>query len=85
VKRLVALEAPDRPLAVVTELGKNFAIVGGDRVPATVRDFSPLDAMELARRQAEEGEEQVAAAGGGAGAFRAVAPPVMSFTQGRKR
>jgi len=86
VARLVALEVPDRPLASVTELDRNVAIVGGDRVRATVRDFSPLDAMELARRQAEEAEERVAAAGGGGGAaFRAVAPPVMSFTQGRRR
>ena len=85
VKRLVALEAPDRPLATVAELDKNLAIVGGDRVRATVRDFSPLDAMELARRQAEEEGQRAAAAGGGGSAFRAVAPPVMSFTQGRKR
>jgi error-prone DNA polymerase len=60
--RLLPLEAPGKLAAEVKELGKNFAIVGG-----------------------EEEEPQVAAAGGGGADFRAVAPPVLSFTQGRKR
>ena len=77
VDRLVALDAPDlleqRPAAQVT-------------------DFSLLDAREPAR---VAGEQAAAAAGAGAGAdeelaqpgagdFRAVAPPVMSFAQGRR-
>jgi error-prone DNA polymerase len=67
--RLLPLEAPGQLSAEVKELGKNFAIVNGDR------------------EHVEEVEEPlVAAAGGGGGAdFRAVAPPVLSFTQGRKR
>jgi error-prone DNA polymerase len=61
VRRVRALEAPDRPLA-------------------EIKDFSPLDLRELERNQSE----QPAAAAGG-GDFRAVAPPVMSFAQGRRR
>ena len=60
VRRIVALEAPDRILA-------------------EVKDFSPLDARELERHAS------AAAAGGDAAGFRAVAPPVMSFAQGRRR
>jgi error-prone DNA polymerase len=78
-----------------------------DRRPrAEVKDFSMLDARELARAQAEAEQPRiaVAAAGGataahvrptasagsgpptdGAEEFRAVAPPVMSFAQGRRR
>ena len=63
VRRLHALDAPDRPVA-------------------EIKDFSPLDEREHERR-AEEASA-AAAAGGGAG-FRAVAPPVMSFAQGRRR
>jgi error-prone DNA polymerase len=66
VDRLRALEAPGHLAAEVKELGKNFAIVGGEH----------------------EGEEQqlaAAAGGGGGGDFRAVAPPVLSFTSGRQR
>jgi error-prone DNA polymerase len=78
------------------------------RPRAQVKDFSMLDARELARAEAERlaaGERPrtaVAAAGGataahvrppgssraggdGAEDFRAVAPPVMSFAQGRRR
>jgi error-prone DNA polymerase len=58
VRRLRALETPDRPLAEVHEL----------RAP----EAAPAAA-----------EEPLAAAGGAA--FRAVAPPVQSFTQGRRR
>jgi error-prone DNA polymerase len=69
VDRLLPLEAPGRLAAEVKELGKNFAIVSGDREGD----------------QAQEEAPKVAAAGGGGGDFRAVAPPVLSFTQGRKR
>jgi error-prone DNA polymerase len=76
------------------------------RPRAQVKDFSMLDARELARAQAERlaGLPRVAAAtaggataahirppdsepmhGDGAEDFRAVAPPVMSFAQGRRR
>ena len=73
----------------------------GDRVAAQVKDFSLLDAIELARQSAMQ---ELAAAGGepgwgGGGApgelaelaatgtddFRAVAPPVMNFGAGRSR
>jgi error-prone DNA polymerase len=79
-----------------------------DRRPrAEVKDFSMLDARELARIQGEAQDElpqvAVAVAGGatadhvrpaasasgpptdGAEDFRAVAPPIMSFAQGRRR
>jgi error-prone DNA polymerase len=62
VRRVGALEAPDRPLA-------------------EIKDFSPLDLAELERNVAE----RPAAAAAGGGDFRAVAPPVMSFAQGRRR
>ena len=48
------------------------------RILAEVKDFSPLDARELER------QERAKAAADPAG-FRAVAPPVMSFAQGRRR
>ena len=93
VRRLVALDA------------------GGlldQRPAAQVKDFSPLDARELARWQADQLRVAAAVAGGataahvrpepvtvseaapegggpGAEDFRAVAPPVMSFAQGRRR
>jgi error-prone DNA polymerase len=93
VRRIVPLEAPELV----------------DRRPqAEVKDFSMLDARELARIQAEAGDLElpkvaVAVAGGptadhvrpaasasgpptdGAEDFRAVAPPIMSFAQGRRR
>ncbi|HSD80901.1 MAG TPA: OB-fold nucleic acid binding domain-containing protein, partial [Solirubrobacteraceae bacterium] len=58
-----------------------------DRIAAEVKDFSPLDLRELER---QAGERELLAAAGGAGRtpaddFRAVAPPVMSFAQGRRR
>jgi error-prone DNA polymerase len=74
VSRLVALDAADTPQAEVAELVESI----------TSKDFSLLDAKELARQQAAEELPAVAAAGGGGG-FRAVAPPVLSFTQGRRR
>src|SRR5207253_5822182 len=76
VDSLEALAAPDAPLA-------------------EVKDFSPLDERERERiAAAEAGEDEVAAAAGGggggkvaagAGDFRAVAPPAMSFGSGRRR
>ncbi len=87
VRGLVPLDAPE---------------LLGRRPRAQVKDFSMLDARELARAQAERPRMAVAAAGaataahvrpsgsgpaGGDGAedFRAVAPPIMSFAQGRRR
>jgi error-prone DNA polymerase len=53
-----------------------------DRVAAEVKDFSLLDALELGR----QAEQQAAAAlATGTDDFRAVAPAVMSFAQGRRR
>ncbi len=52
----------------------------GDRVAARVKDFSLLDAIELARQN-----EMRRAAATGTDDFRAVAPPVMSFGSGRRR
>ena len=68
VRRIWALEAPDRPLA-------------------EVKDFSPLDLAELERQQlmAQPAAAAAGAAGTAGGDFRAVAPPVMSFAQGRSR
>ena len=55
------------------------ALDGAERPAAEVKDFSLLDAAELARQS----EERRAAAGGSN--FRAVAPPVQSFAAGRRR
>ncbi|MBW3607556.1 MAG: error-prone DNA polymerase [Actinobacteria bacterium] len=65
----------------------------GDHVAAQVKDFSLLDAIELARRSAMQefaatggcggGLEELAA--NGSDDFRAVAPPVMNFGAGRSR
>jgi len=81
VKRIWALEAPDRPLAAI-------------------KDFSPLDLAELERATGNQnhrgfggagddggrgGTEELAPTGTDGGDFRAVAPPVMSFAQGRRR
>jgi error-prone DNA polymerase len=90
VDRVQPLDTPNRVTAEVKELGKNYAIVGGDRLPDVARGPYGLDELELARRQREAAdraaaEAPAAAAEGGGGDFRAVAPPVMSFTQGRRR
>jgi error-prone DNA polymerase len=75
VDRVGPLEAPDRPLA-------------------QIKDFSPLDLAELERTMGRTQEDQAAAddayrelapTGTDGGDFRAVAPPVMSFAQGRRR
>ncbi|HWI09313.1 MAG TPA: error-prone DNA polymerase [Solirubrobacteraceae bacterium] len=52
----------------------------GDRVAAQVKDFSLLDAIELARQA-----ELAHAAATGTDDFRAIAPPVMNFGAGRRR
>ncbi len=51
----------------------------GDRLAAQVKDFSLLDAIELARQAQEP------AAATGTDDFRAVAPAVMNFGSGRRR
>ncbi|MEX2218715.1 MAG: hypothetical protein WD749_08135, partial [Phycisphaerales bacterium] len=56
----------------------------GDRVAAQVKDFSLLDAIELAR-QAEMQRTAQELAATGTDDFRAVAPPVMNFGAGRRR
>jgi error-prone DNA polymerase len=55
------------------------AIEAPDAPLAEVRDFSPLDERERERAAAQAGSGQAA------GDFRAVAPAVMSFAQGRRR
>ena len=66
----------------------------GDRVAAQVKDFSLLDAIELARQSAMADFAAAAAGEGARGEelaatgtddFRAVAPPVMNFGAGRSR
>jgi len=72
VRRLVPLEAPDdRPLAEIRSL-------------AEVHDFSPLDEREIERAGTVR-ELAPTGTDGDASGFRAVAPPVMSFAQGRRR
>jgi error-prone DNA polymerase len=76
VHKLVGLDAPGRLVAEVKELSKNLAIVGADQPEV------------LPQVAAASGQAGATAGGGGPGAggdFRAVAPPVLSFTQGRKR
>ncbi len=77
VRSIWALEAPDKPMAAI-------------------KDFSPMDLVELeqstgedrergATRRAGGWEQELAPTGTDGGDFRAVAPPVMSFAQGRRR
>ena len=68
VDRLTALDAPGRLAAEVKELSKELAIVAGRRAAAAGR---------LGRRAGRGGA-------GGGGDFRAVAPPVLSFANGRR-
>ncbi|HEY3020886.1 MAG TPA: hypothetical protein VGJ32_11870, partial [Solirubrobacteraceae bacterium] len=84
VDALRALESPDRPLAPVAELPG----AASGRVPDQASEPTPLDVIQ--ERKARPGrarreEQELVAAAAGAGDFRAVAPPVMSFTQGRRR
>ena len=56
----------------------------GDRVATQVKDFSLLDAIELARQaEMQQAGQQLAATG--TDDFRAVAPAVMNFGAGRRR
>jgi error-prone DNA polymerase len=85
-RRLLRLDASGHLQARPTELGKNYAIVGGQERPAAqVKDFSMLDAIELARQEAAREAEREELAPTGTGDFRAVAPPVQSFAAGRRR
>ncbi|TML97801.1 MAG: DNA polymerase III subunit alpha [Actinobacteria bacterium] len=84
VDSMRALESPDQPAAPVAELPG----VASGRVPDQASEPTPLDVIQERKVRAarEEREEQeLVAAAGGASDFRAVAPPVMSFTQGRRR
>jgi error-prone DNA polymerase len=84
--RLLRLDASGHLQARPTELGKNYAIVGGQERPAAqVKDFSMLDAIELARQETAREAEQDELAATGTGDFRAVAPAVQSFASGRRR
>jgi error-prone DNA polymerase len=76
VRRLTALDRPDDAPAEIHELP---AAIGG-----TAREPLP-DGVEPFPVPAEEEVPAAAAAAAGAGDFRAVAPPVMSFTRGRSR
>jgi error-prone DNA polymerase len=89
-RRLTRLDVSGQLQARPTEAGKNYAIVGGsERVGGDliqVKDFSMLDAIELARQDAARdaaAEDDLAATG--TDDFRAVAPPVQSFASGRRR
>jgi error-prone DNA polymerase len=90
-RRLVRLDASGhlqaRPAADVSVPHLTAITGGAERPAAQVKDFSMLDAIELARRQAvadaeAEGEGLAAT---GTGDFRAVAPAVQSFAAGRRR
>jgi error-prone DNA polymerase len=90
-RRLTRLDASgrlqSRPLA---EIGGNQAIVGGEQRLGgdviQVKDFSMLDALELARQDAaREAQAEGDLAATGTGDFRAVAPAVQSFASGRRR
>jgi error-prone DNA polymerase len=91
LRRLDASGHLDAPPAA--ELGKSHAIVGGEQRLGgdliAVKDFSMLDAIELARQDAaraaaqEPSEQDLAATG--TDDFRAVAPAVQSFASGRRR
>jgi error-prone DNA polymerase len=76
VRRLRALDAPDRPLAQIAELSGHISLM----------DFSTADAWELELlAEADAGRAAAAGGAGGASGFRAVAPPVQSFASGRRR
>jgi len=93
-RRLLRLDASGhlqaRPAADVatphlTAITGGAQQVGGDVIE--VKDFSMLDAIELARQQAarEAEAEGEGLAATGTGDFRAVAPAVQSFAAGRRR
>jgi len=71
VDRMAPLAAPGRPLASLTELASRRGPQSPpDRVPASADGCESADARERERSGAD---------------FRAVAPAVMSFAQGRRR
>ncbi|HEY6758054.1 MAG TPA: DNA polymerase III subunit alpha [Baekduia sp.] len=95
-KRLVRLDASGRlqaaPAAdvgvhrVTAVTGGSAEQVGGDVIQ--VKDFSMLDALELARQDARRAAEETAdddLAATGTDDFRAVAPAAQSFASGRRR
>jgi error-prone DNA polymerase len=93
-RRLVRLDASGhlqaRPAADVATPHLTAITGGAQRVAGdviAVKDFSMLDAIELARQQAtrEAEAEGEGVAATGTGDFRAVAPPVQSFAAGRRR
>jgi error-prone DNA polymerase len=92
-RRLVRLDASGhlsaRPAADVSTPHLTAITGGAQRPAAEVKDFSMLDALELARQDAmrqaaDEGVDDGLAATG-TGDFRAVAPAVQSFASGRRR
>jgi error-prone DNA polymerase len=93
-RRLVRLDASGhlqaRPAADVATPHLTAITGGAQRVAGdviAVKDFSMLDAIELARQQAvrEAEAEGEGLAATGTGDFRAVAPAVQSFAAGRRR
>jgi error-prone DNA polymerase len=96
-RRLRRLDAGARLAARPVEPGQNpalpmAAVGGGEQLGGhviQVKDFSMLDALELARQEAAREAEHAAAEEGlaatGTGDFRAVAPAVQSFASGRRR
>ena len=74
IRRLTALDRPDDAPAEVHELPAAIGGTAREPLPEGVEPF-PVPAEEV----------PAAAAAAGAGDFRAVAPPVMSFTRGRSR
>jgi error-prone DNA polymerase len=94
-RRLVRLDASGhlqaRPAADVSA-HHTTAVTGGVQRPdgdvIQVKDFSMLDAIELARQDAAreaEANDGEGLAATGTGDFRAVAPAVQSFAAGRRR
>jgi error-prone DNA polymerase len=88
-RRLSRLDASGHlQAAPAAEIGTPHltAITGGaERPAAQVKDFSMLDAIELARQDAAREAEEEGLAATGTGDFRAVAPAVQSFAAGRRR
>ena len=92
VKRLVRLDASGAQMQAkpAADVGVHHvtSVTGGinEQPAAQVKDFSMLDAIELARqnaRRAAEADDDLAATG--TDDFRAVAPAAQSFASGRRR
>jgi error-prone DNA polymerase len=88
-RRLVRLDASGhlqaRTVADVSTPQLTAITGGAERPAAEVKDFSMLDAIELARQEAARETEDDGLAATGTGDFRAVAPAVQSFASGRRR